>query len=134
MAWPRGGKRSKFGVATSPAGKLARTVDGILFASQKEARRYSELKMLERAGEIRGLKLQPWFVLMAPVIVNGLEDINAGTIIGRAPVGRYRADFSYEDMRQGGHVVEDVKGMRTETYRWKKKHVEIQYGITVREV
>ena len=34
-------------------------VDGILFASKKEARRYSELKLLERAGEIAHLELQP---------------------------------------------------------------------------
>jgi hypothetical protein len=31
-------------------------------------------------------------------------------------------------------VVEDVKGMRTPMYRWKKKHVEAQYGITITEV
>jgi hypothetical protein len=27
-----------------------------------------------------------------------------------------------------------VKGFKTPLYRWKKKHVEAQYGITIREV
>lgn len=109
------------------------TVDGIRFASMAEARRYSELKMLEKAGEIEALELQPVFVLHAPLTTGtfaGAADADAG----RWPViGTYRADFAYSNSK-GGRIVEDVKGMKTALYKWKKKHVEAQYGITVVEV
>lgn len=103
------------------------TVDGIRFASQKEARRYGELKLLQRAGEIHGLELQPAYWLMAE-----------GETL--KPIGTYRADFKYCQCRRGKKcdetrvVVEDVKGFKTPLYRWKKKHVEAQYGITISEV
>lgn len=101
------------------------TVDNIRFASMKEARRYQELKLLEKAGEIRLLTLQPVF----PLRVNAIE----------APVsfivGKYAADFQYEEPRDGRWrlVIEDVKGFKTPLYRWKRKHVEAQYGIEIRE-
>ena len=111
------------------------TVDGVTFASQKEARRYQELKMLEMAGEIRHLRLQPEFALS---VDNRLYPENDH---GRSiDLGHYVADFSYEQRHQVGsryiwrEVVEDVKGFKTPLYRWKKKHVEAQYGIQVREV
>jgi hypothetical protein len=97
-------------------------IDGISFASKAEAKRYGELKMLEKAGEICCLELQPRFDL----VVNDVS------------VGRYVADFRYKIPRACGHhkgvVVEDVKGFRTETYRLKKKLVEAQYGITITEI
>ena len=103
--------------------KAKRTeVDGIVFASQKEARRYRELKLLEKAGEIRNLQLQPRFPVWAP---GGDMD---------SKLGEYRGDFSYTDNRDHGFVVEDVKGFKTPLYKWKKKHVEAQYGIRIREV
>lgn len=98
-------------------------VDGIRFHSAKESRRYAELKLLEKAGEIQYLGLQPVFTLFAP----GRE---AGTSV---ELGRYIADFSYLT-KEGVEIVEDVKGVRTPLYRWKKKHVEAQYGITIREI
>jgi len=108
-------KRSKYRA-------VKETVDGITFASKAEARRYAELKLLEKAGEIFDLRVQPEYDLCA-------------WQNGNAPVvGKYRADFSYLDVRTKCGVVEDVKGFRTPLYRWKKKHVEAQYGITVREV
>lgn len=75
-------------------------VDGITFPSKKEAKRYRELKLLERAGEISGLTLHPVYVL----IVNGKK------------VGRYTPDFLYHELIKKNHsakgklVVEDVKG------------------------
>lgn len=42
-------------------------LDGFKFASKKEARRYGELRMLERAGKLSDLKIQPAF----PLDVNG---------------------------------------------------------------
>ena len=41
------------------------TVDGIRFASKREARRYLELKLLQKAGHISDLELQPRFRLMS---------------------------------------------------------------------
>lgn len=124
-------------------------VDGIRFASQKEARRYQELKLLVKAGEIGGLLLQPSYDLY-------VDDLSIGGRLRRASarlsgkhdcrehrkkIGTYRADFSYWEppisdptTTKHAHVVEDVKGFKTPLYRWKKKHVEAQYGIQIREV
>jgi len=95
------------------------TVDGIKFASRAEARRYGELKLLERANQIRNLELQPKF----PLVVNG------------ELVCTYVADFAYSlDGTLG--VVEDVKSKATKTpqYRIKVKLLRALYGIEVREV
>lgn len=105
------------------------TVDNIAFASKKEAARYSELRLLEKAGHIRSLQLQPEYLLSC----------DDGVFPGAAKVllGRYVADFKYEERGVGGHwygAVEDVKGFKTPLYKWKKKHVEAQYGITIREI
>ena len=97
-------------------------VDGIRFASMKEAKRYGELKLLEKAGEITDLELQSVFHL------------NAANPSQPCFVGKYLADFSYYDARTRQLVVEDVKGFKTPLYRWKKKHVEAQYGLKIREV
>ena len=90
-------------------------VDSIRFASQREARRYAELKRLQRAGKISDLELQPAF----PVRVNGRH------------ICTYRADFAY--VEEGRRIVEDVKGVRTPVYRLKKKLVEAIYGIEIQE-
>lgn len=86
-------------------------VDGIRFASKREARRYAELRLLERGGEIANLELQPFF----PCVVNGKS------------VCTYIADFAYLS-RGGVRVVEDVKGVKTPVYRLKKKLVEALYA------
>ena len=99
------------------------TVDGVTFHSKAEARRYSELKILEKAGAISGLELQPRFPLMAP---------GSGHSYERTHLGDYVADFLYRI--DGECVVEDVKGMRTPLYKWKKKHFEAQHGVPITEV
>ncbi len=86
------------------------TVDGIVFASKAEARRFRELKILQRAGEISHLEVQPEFKC---------------TINGKL-VCTYRADFRYRT--KSGSVTEDVKGMRTPVYRLKKKLVEALFA------
>jgi len=94
-------------------------VDGHKFSSRKEARRFGELKLLERAGEISGLRLQPAF----PLDVNGV------------PVCRYVGDFAY--VREGVEVVEDVKSPITRknpTYRIKAKLFRALKGFSVTEV
>lgn len=101
-------------------GAKAAEVDGIRFASQKEARRYQELRLLEKAGEITGLILQPTYDLM--VISRDLRTNK---------VGEYRADFTYYDKPKQAVVVEDVKGYDVPLQRWKRRHAEAQYGIDV---
>jgi uncharacterized protein DUF1064 len=108
-------------------------VDGIRFASKKEARRYQELKLLEKAGEINGLTLQPRLPLNTAKDHHVFFAMNADDNMPMT-VGFYVADFSYREQRSGQLVVEDVKGFKTPLYRWKKKHVEAQYGILIREV
>ena len=71
------------------------TFDGIDFASQAEANRYSQLKLLERAREIKALGVHPKY----PLKVNGVL------------IGVYTADFVY--FEGGRQIVEDVKGMVT---------------------
>lgn len=110
-------RRSKYGVRTDAKGKEDRTVDGIVFHSKRECKRYLELQMLVRAGYITNLQLQPPFALM----VNNVK------------VGTYKADFAYTDQR-GTRCFEDAKGYRTAEYELKKKIVEAQYGIRIVEV
>lgn len=133
-------KRGVYQRNFSKYGAKPTIVDGIRFHSMKEAQRYQELVLCQKAGEIRGLQLQPRFVLHAALT---LADISRE----RDPVklGEYRGDFIYEERcaprggpsamrREWRQVVEDVKGFKTPLYRWKKKHVEAQYGITIREI
>lgn len=115
----------------SKYGAIRTTVDGIEFASKREAHRYGELKLLQLAGEIHKLRLQPAFDLAVMPLPNRDEL--------PIKIGQYRADFVYCECRRGAQcvgsrtVVEDSKGMRTPLYKWKKKHVEAQYGIEIRE-
>lgn len=91
-------------------------VNGITFDSAKEARRYSELVLLEKAGVINTLKLQPSF----KIVVNGVK------------ICTYRADFSYTE--DGRFVVEDVKGFITQVYSMKRKLMLATHGIEIKEV
>jgi len=126
MAWQmRMPARSKYRA-------VRQTVDGINFASQAEARRYRELKLLEKAGEIHELKLQYRMPLLVPTrFAAGTHQIQK--------IGDYVADFMYctccETKCYGREaVIEDVKGFKTPMYRWKKRHVEVQYGVTIKEI
>ena len=92
-------------------------VDNIIFDSKKEARRYAELKMLIRCGEIDNLILQPQFELIPSFRKNGKTY--------RKTV--YKADFSYYDRQKQKTIIEDTKGYRTELYRLKKKLFEYKY-------
>lgn len=92
-------------------------VDGIVFASKKEAKRYSELKILAKSGLITGLEIQRRY----PVIVNGVK------------ICTYVADFDYFD-ESNKPVVEDVKGVRTREYKLKKKLMLACHNIEIKEV
>lgn len=94
------------------------TVDGVAFASKKEAAHYVKLKAMEKVGIITDLTLQPKF----PIVVNGYA------------IGFYAADFSYTVVSTGIRFVDDVKGMRTAVYKIKKKLVEALYVIRINEI
>lgn len=85
--------------------------DGITFDSAKEAKRYSELRILERCGQISNLRLQVPFEL----IPKNKEE--------RAV--KYIADFVYDE--NGKTIVEDVKGMKTRDYIIKRKLMKWRY-------
>ncbi len=87
-----------------------------MFDSKAEARRYGELLLFERAGEIHNLTLQPRF----NIVVNGVG------------CGFYKADFAY--FTPDERMIEDVKGIATAVYKLKKKLVEAQYGIKITEI
>ena len=117
------------------------TIDGIEFDSKREAKRYTELKILEKAGHITHLELQPEY----QITVNGVD------------ICKYKADFRYFTVRaennersynskgewqtptmtgdKEGQIVEDVKGFKTPIYRLKKRLVEASYpGTRIVEV
>jgi hypothetical protein len=95
-------------------------IDGFRFSSKKEANRYCELKLLQRAGEISHLEIQPRFKLL----VNGSALKYES---GRQAV--YIADFAYFDPSRERRIVEDVKSPATRTplYKLKKCLVEAIY-------
>lgn len=98
-------------------------VDGILFHSKGEARRYGELKMLERAGEISDLELQPQFVLLDAFERDGK----------RIQAIKYRADFKY--IEGDIVVIEDFKGKETAEFKIKRKlfinrYPEYEFRVT----
>ena len=100
-------------------------VDGIMFDSKKEAARYAELKLLERAGIISQLVLQPRFELQEGFRKNGKSYRKI----------EYVADFMYRDNKAEETVIEDVKGVKTEVYKLKKKLFEAKYkNLTIKEI
>ena len=92
-------------------------VQGIRFASKKEARRYAELLLLAGAGEIAGLRLQ----VVYPLVVNGQT------------VARYICDFEYHT-KDGRKITEDTKGVPTPLFKLKQKLMRACYGIDVQVV
>lgn len=103
---------------------VATEVDGVRFVSKAEARRYSELRLLEKAGAIQNLELQPSFLL---------QEAFTDAAGAKHRAIHYVADFRY---REGGRlVVEDVKGVETEAFKIKAKLFRYRYrGIELRIV
>ena len=95
------------------------TIDGYKFDSIMEADRYCELKMLEKAKVIHGLEIHPSFMLQEHFRHDGRWE--------RAIT--YEADFRY--VEGGRVVVEDVKGMKTDVYKIKRKLFLKRYGDEV---
>ena len=111
--------------------------DGLVFDSEREWQRYTELVLALKSGLITQLQVHPKFELS----VNGEK------------VCDYVADFSYRiyglkgnDLKDGQKltwdgtagfylfVVEDSKGVRTKDYIIKRKLMKAVHGIQVREI
>lgn len=114
-------------------------VDGIKFDSKKEAARYKELKMLEKAGIIHDLKRQVKYVLIPAQYGRTDEVYIKGNNKGKLKKGQlierecaYYADFVY--YRDGWQIVEDTKGMRTAEYIIKRKLMLYVHNIRIKEI
>lgn len=126
-------KKSKY--HNQPAERVTPAGKTIRFDSAKEARRYDELIALERAGQIRDLRLQVDFTLQEAYTDGEGRRVRAI---------RYRADFTYQKPsfidRDGetcwALVVEDVKSRATKTkqYAMKRKMMQEHFGIYIQEV
>ena len=108
-------------------------IDGYILDSKLEARRYAELRFLEKAGEVRKLEVHPKWEI----------------IVGRELICHYIADFRYQThMLNSGcrvTIVEDVKDFRigkdgkikfstrTAGYLLKKKLMFAVHGIEIIE-
>jgi len=97
--------------------------DGHSFQSKREAKRWAELRLMEKAGQITDLVRQVSF----PIEINGQR------------VCSYTADFVYREVKPVGRwgkfptVVEDCKGFRTPIYSLKAKLMKAVLGIEIRE-
>lgn len=120
-------------------------VNGIEFQSKKEGRRFQELRLLERAGEIDNLRTQVKYVLIPAQREESGEVFTRGRNKGQHKPGRviehevsYYADFVYHDINTDREVVEDVKGYRDgaayRIFAIKRKLMLYRYGIRIREV
>lgn len=118
------------------------TRDGMIFDSLKEYRRFRELSLLEKAGEITDLQRQVEFVL----IPAQYTEIPTGEVYKRGVrkglpktkrvclelAVKYIADFTYTE--NGKEIVEDAKGVRTKDYILKRKMMLYLHGIRIKEV
>lgn len=89
-------------------------VDGITFASKREAYYYRLYSKMQEAGMIKNLKMQT----SIPFKLNGEK------------IFTYKPDFEYDDS-DGKHHYIDVKGVSTPLFRLKKKLIEAQYKINI---
>lgn len=120
--------------------RKTRTSDGILHDSRKEALRWQQLLLLERAGEISDLKRQVEFLLIPDQREPSTEVYQKGEKKGMPKEGKllerkvvYVADFVYYD-KSGMGVVEDTKGVKTKDYIIKRKLMLFIYNIKIKEI
>lgn len=116
-------RRSKFNVDHSESGKLARTCDAILFASEAEMNAYKVVKILEGKGIITELRLQPRYELQPR-----FTDAQGG----KHRAGFYVGDFEF--LRDGQRVCVDVKGHETPVFKWKAKAFRMKYPTILLEI
>lgn len=111
-------------------------VDGMTFDSLKEARRWQELKLLEKAGQIRDLQRQVKFVLIPAQREEDTTGPRGGTRKGKIIEREcsYYADFTYYIQGSNKIIVEDTKGVRTTEYIIKRKLMLFIHKIRIKEV
>ena len=133
MAW------RNYRIPSSGGGKFHNkkvTLEGETFDSKREASRWLELKMLQRAGRISNLERQKKFVLIPaqyePEITGPRGGKKKGRLLEREVA--YIADFVYLDEGTGLLTVEDTKGVRTPEYIIKRKLMLWLKGIKIIEV
>jgi hypothetical protein len=113
------------GIALRPDLAVCPTHGGgsvIKFDSKAEARRWDELRLLQRAGTIGG-PISRQYPFTLKTWAGGLETPQE--------IGKYIADFMWFEPETGQHHYEDVKGFDTPLSKWKRKHCELQYGIKI---
>ena len=110
--------RNKFGAKRTAVGEH-------VFDSKHEARYYQELLLLEKAGLVLDVELQPEFPI---------EVISPTGEVVR--IGRMRADFRFFDVEAGRVRIVDTKSGPTKTtaYRLRKRLVEALHAVTIEEV
>jgi hypothetical protein len=108
LGW-RGARANKFGAKKT-------VVDGVSFDSRAEAKHWSVLRLMERAGQIHTLRRQCKFPLY----------------VGDWLIGHYVADFTFH--QDGKLHVQDVKGVTTPLFDWKALHFQAQYGFPIEVV
>jgi len=101
-----------------------RTIDGIVFASKAEMRRYAELKIMQNSGIIRNLVLQPKFELIPGFTLHKIQYLPT----------YYYADFQYYDNEHKKRIVEDVKGVETDVFKIKAKLMAYRHHIEIKKV
>jgi hypothetical protein len=112
-------------------------INGMVFDSKKEAKRFSELSLMEKSGAITDLQTQVKFVLI-PAQYKFIE--RYGKKGQRLKDGKkclekecaYIADFCY--FQNGVKVVEDTKGFKTKDYIIKRKLMLHVHGIKIQEI
>jgi hypothetical protein len=116
-----------------------RALDGTVFDSLKEARRWDELLLLQRAGKISDLQRQVKYELIPAQYLTyerygkkGQRLKDGVRLVEHKVV--YRADFVYTDTETGENIVEDTKGFRTPDYIIKRKLLLAVHGIRIKEV
>lgn len=95
------------------------------YDSKREAKRAAELKLMEKAGEIRDLREQVEYELIPAQVLDG-------KCVERAVT--WKCDFQYIDVATGILAVEDCKGYANDRWPIKRKLMLHRYGIRVREV
>ena len=121
-------KKSKYGAKKT-------VVEGQNFDSKKEAKRFEQLRILEKAGVISDLQTQVKFILIPTQREPDKVGARGGTIKGKVIEREcsYIADFAYKN-GSGETVVEDAKGFRTKEYIIKRKLMLYVHGIRIVEI
>ena len=113
--------------------------DGIVHDSTKEARRWEQLILLQKAGKITELQRQVTYELIPAQYETYERYSKSGKKLkdGMHLIERkveYIADFVYTKADTGETIVEDTKGVMTKDYIIKRKLMLAIHGIRIKEV